>query len=204
VLDIVEEEATEDFERMAGIQPVEERYLETGIITLVRKRLPWLVICIAAQALSSSVLNSYSFLIQSVVPLTFFIPLLIGTGGNVGNQASTLIIRGMTLGDIEWKNLRKVFLRELVTAFLLGLPLGILAIGRAYMLDTGSEVALIVAFSLVAVVIVGNLAGVILPIIARLFKIDPAVISGPFITTTVDVLGLIIYFEIARHVLGFA
>lgn len=204
VLDIVEEEATEDFERMAGIQPVEERYLETGIITLARKRLPWLVICIAAQAISSSVLNSYSFLIQSVVPLTFFIPLLIGTGGNVGNQASTLIIRGMTLGDIEWKNLRKVFLRELVTAFLLGLPLGILAIGRAYMLDTGSEVALIVAFSLVAVVIVGNLAGVILPIIARLFKIDPAVISGPFITTTVDVLGLIIYFEIARHILGFA
>ncbi|MGC9372294.1 MAG: magnesium transporter [Thermovirgaceae bacterium] len=202
VLDIVEEEATEDFERMAGIQPVEERYLETGIFTLARKRLPWLVICIAAQAISSSVLNSYSFLIQSVVPLTFFIPLLIGTGGNVGNQAATLVIRGMTLGDIEWKNLRMVFLRELVTAFLLGLPLGVLAIGRAYMLHTGSDVALIVAFSLVAVVIVGNLAGVILPIIARLFKIDPAVISGPFITTTVDVLGLIIYFEIARRVLG--
>jgi magnesium transporter len=161
-----------------------------------------LVICIAAQAISSSVLNSYSFLIQSVVPLTFFIPLLIGTGGNVGNQAATLVIRGMTLGDIEWKNLRMVFLRELVTAFLLGLPLGVLAIGRAYMLHTGSDVALIVAFSLVAVVIVGNLAGVILPIIARLFKIDPAVISGPFITTTVDVLGLIIYFEIARRVLG--
>ncbi|HAA47271.1 MAG TPA: magnesium transporter, partial [Synergistaceae bacterium] len=89
VLDIVEEEATEDFERMAGIQPVEEGYLETGLLTLARKRLPWLVICIAAQAISSSVLNKYSFLIQNVVPLTFFIPLLIGTGGNVGNQSST-------------------------------------------------------------------------------------------------------------------
>jgi magnesium transporter len=204
VLDIVEEEATEDFERMAGIQPVEEGYLETGVFTLARKRLPWLVICIAAQAISSSVLSSYSFLIQSVVPLTFFIPLLIGTGGNVGNQSSTLVIRGMTLGDIEWKNLRKVFLRELLTALLLGLPLGVLAIGRAYMLDTGPEVAMVVALALVAVVIVGNMAGVILPIIARLARIDPAVISGPFITTTVDVVGLVIYFEIARRLLGVA
>lgn len=203
VLDIVEEEATEDFERMAGIQPVEEGYLDTGLFTLVRKRLPWLVICIAAQAISSSVLNNYSLLIQSVVPLTFFIPLLIGTGGNVGNQSSTLVIRGMTLGDIDWTNLRKVFFREMVTAVFLGLPLGVLAIGRAYMLHTGPDVALVVALALVAVVFVGNLAGVTLPIVARLFKIDPAVISGPFITTTVDVLGLIIYFEIARHILKF-
>jgi len=139
-----------------------------------------------------------------VVPLTFFIPLLIGTGGNVGNQSSTLVIRGMTLGDIEWKNLRKVFLRELLTALLLGLPLGVLAIGRAYLLDTGPEVAMVVALALVAVVIVGNMAGVILPIIARLARIDPAVISGPFITTTVDVVGLVIYFEIARRLLGVA
>jgi magnesium transporter len=204
VLDIVEEEATEDFERMAGIQPVEEGYLETGLLTLARKRLPWLVICIAAQAISSSVLNKYSFLIQNVVPLTFFIPLLIGTGGNVGNQSSTLVIRGMTLGDIEWKNLGKVFLREIVTALFLGLPLGVLAIGRAYMLNTGPEVAMVVALALVAVVIVGNMAGVILPIIARLARIDPAVISGPFITTTVDVVGLVIYFEIARRLLGVA
>jgi len=204
VLDIVEEEATEDFERMAGIQPVEEGYLETGIITLARKRLPWLVICIAAQALSSSVLKSYSFLIQSVVPLTFFIPFLIGTGGNVGNQAATLVIRGMTLGDIEWKNLGTVFLREIVTALLLGLPLGVLAIGRAYMLDTGPQIAMVVALTLFAVVIVGNMAGVILPIIARLARIDPAVISGPFITTSVDVVGLVIYFEIARRLLGIA
>jgi magnesium transporter len=148
------------------------------------------------------VLNKYSFLIQNVVPLTFFIPLLIGTGGNVGNQSSTLVIRGMTLGDIEWKNLGKVFLREIVTALFLGLPLGVLAIGRAYMLNTGPEVAMVVALALVAVVIVGNMAGVILPIIARLARIDPAVISGPFITTTVDVVGLFIYFEIARKLLG--
>ena len=202
VLDIVEEEATEDFERMAGIQPIEERYLDTGVFTLARKRLLWLVICIMAQAISSSVLKRYSVTIESVVALTFFIPLLIGTGGNAGMQSATLMIRGMTLGDIDWKNLGHIFLREILTGLLLGIPLGLLAIGRAYMLGTGPSVALVVAFALISVVMLGNLAGVALPVIARAVRIDPAVMSGPFITTTVDVVGLLVYFEIARRVLG--
>ncbi len=202
ILDIVQEEATEDFERMAGIQPIDEKYLDTGVFTLARKRLTWLVICIMAQAISSSVLKKYSLTIESVVALTFFIPLLIGTGGNAGMQSATLMIRGMTLGDIEWKNLGHVLLRETLTGLLLGIPLGLLAIGRAYMLDTGPSVAMVVAFALVAVVLLGNLAGVALPVIARAVRIDPAVMSGPFITTTVDVVGLLVYFEIARRVLG--
>lgn len=202
VLDIVEEEATEDFERMAGIQPVDDRYLETGMLSLVRKRLPWLVICILAQAISSTVLRKYSMTIESVVALTFFIPLLIGTGGNTGTQSATLIIRGMTLGDISLKNLGFIFLRESMTAILLGIPLGALAIVRAYMLGTGPQVAVVVAFALMAVILIGNLAGVILPFVARSMKIDPAVMSGPFITTVVDVLGLLVYFEIAGRVMG--
>jgi len=202
VLDIVEEEATEDFELMAGIQPIDEKYLDTGVFILARKRLLWLVICIMAQAISSSVLKKYSLTIESVVALTFFIPLLIGTGGNAGMQSATLMIRGMTLGEIEWKNLGHVFFREVMTGLLLGIPLGLLAIVRAYMLDTGPSVAMVVAIALVAVVMLGNLAGVALPVIARALRIDPAVMSGPFITTTVDVVGLLVYFEIARHVLG--
>lgn len=202
VLDIVEEEATEDFELMAGIQPIDEKYLDTGVFTLARKRLLWLVICIMAQAISSSVLKKYSLTIESVVALTFFIPLLIGTGGNAGMQSATLMIRGMTLGEIEWKNLGHVFFREVMTGLLLGIPLGLLAIVRAYMLDTGPSVAMVVAIALVAVVMLGNLAGVALPVIARALRVDPAVMSGPFITTTVDVVGLLVYFEIARHVLG--
>lgn len=202
VLDIVEEEATEDFERMAGIQPVDDRYLETGLFSLVRKRLLWLVICIMAQAISSSVLKKYSLTIESVVALTFFIPLLIGTGGNTGTQSATLIIRGMTLGDISLKNLGFIFLRESMTAILLGIPLGALAIGRAYMLGTGPQVAIVVALALMSVILIGNLAGVILPFVARSMKIDPAVMSGPFITTVVDVLGLLVYFEIAGRMLG--
>lgn len=202
VLDIVEEEATEDFERMAGIQPVDDHYLETGLFSLVRKRLLWLVICIIAQAISSSVLKKYSLTIESVVSLTFFIPLLIGTGGNTGTQSATLIIRGMTLGDISLKNLGFIFLRESMTAILLGIPLGVLALLRAYMLGTGAQVAIVVALALMSVIIIGNLAGVILPFVARSMKIDPAVMSGPFITTVVDVLGLLVYFEIAGRVLG--
>lgn len=202
VLDIVEDEATEDFERMAGIQPVDDRYLETGLFSLVRKRLLWLVICIMAQAISSSVLKKYSLTIESVVALTFFIPLLIGTGGNTGTQSATLIIRGMTLGDISPRNLGFIFVRESMTAIILGVPLGLLAIGRAYMLGTGPQVAIVVALALMAVILIGNLAGVILPFVARSMKMDPAVMSGPFITTVVDVLGLVVYFEIAGRVLG--
>jgi len=202
VLDIVEDEATEDFERMAGIQPVEERYLDTNVFTLARKRFMWLLICILTETITSSVLKNYSIAIESVVALTFFIPLLIGTGGNAGTQSSTLIIRGMTLGDIGWKNLGSVVLRETLTGLMLGLALALLGMGRAWMLGTGFGVALTVALALVAVVLLGNLAGVALPFIARLIKMDPAIMSGPFITTVVDVVGLIVYFEIARHVLG--
>ncbi len=202
VLDILEEEATEDFERMAGIQPVEERYLDIGVITLARKRFMWLLICILAETITSSVLKNYSLALESVVALTFFIPLLIGTGGNAGTQSATLVIRGMTLGDIEWKNLGSVFLRETATGLLLGVALAVLAMGRAYMIGAGMGVAITVALALVAVVLLGNLAGVLLPVVARVVRIDPAIMSGPFITTVVDVVGLIVYFEIAHRVLG--
>lgn len=202
VLDIVEEEATEDFERMAGIQPVEESYIDANMFTIARKRFMWLVICILTEAITSTVLKNYSFAMQSVVSLTFFIPLLIGTGGNAGTQASTLVIRGMTLGEIEWKDIWKVTFRETVTGLILGCALAVLGLARAYMLGTGAGVAITVALAIIAVVLLGNLAGAFLPVIARMLKIDPAIMSGPFITTIVDVFGLIVYFEIARHVLG--
>jgi magnesium transporter len=202
ILDILEEEATEDFERMAGIQPVEDTYMNSNIFTLARKRFMWLVICIVTEAFTSSVLKTYSYTIETVVALTFFIPLLIGTGGNAGTQASTLVIRGMTLGEIEWKDLWKVTMREILTGLMLGIALALLALGRAYMLGTGTGVALTVAFAVIAVVLLGNMAGTFLPLVARFLKMDPAIMSGPFITTIVDVFGLIVYFEIAKVVLS--
>lgn len=202
ILDIVEEEATEDFERMAGIQPVEDSYLDVNIFTIARKRFLWLVVCIITEAFTSSVLKHYSVTIETVVALTYFIPLLIGTGGNAGTQASTLMIRGMTVGDIKWKDIGRILARETATGLLLGGALAILGFGRAYMLGTGPGVGLILTLAIVAVVLMGNLAGTVLPLIARAMKVDPAIMSGPFITTIVDVFGLIVYFEIARFVLG--
>lgn len=202
ILDIVEEEATEDFERMAGIQPVEDSYLDVNIFTIARKRFLWLVVCIITEAFTSSVLKHYSLTIETVVTLTYFIPLLIGTGGNAGTQASTLMIRGMTVGDIKWKDIGRILARETATGLLLGCALAVLGFCRAYMLGTGPGVGLILTLAIVAVVLMGNLAGTILPLIARAMKVDPAIMSGPFITTIVDVFGLIVYFEIARIVLG--
>jgi len=202
VLDIVEEEATEDFERMAGIQPFEEKYLEIGLFTLARKRLTWLLVCIITQAFTSSILKHHESIISSVVALTFFIPFLIDTGGNTGTQSSTLMIRGMTLGEIKWGDIGGVLLREAFTGLILGVALALLGVFRAVTLGTGLEVALVVALSLVVVVIIGNLIGVLLPFAARALRFDPAIVSGPFITTVVDVVGLLVYFQIARSVLG--
>ncbi len=202
ILDVVEEEATEDFQRMAGIQPTEDSYLDTGIFSLARKRFMWLVICIVTEAMTSTVLKNYSIAMENVVALTFFIPLLIGTGGNAGTQSATLFIRSMTLGHVQLKDMGIIFGRETLTGILLGVALAVLGVGRALMLGTGMGVAITVALALVAVVLIGNLSGVVLPIIAKAIKVDPAIMSGPFITTVVDVLGLIVYFEIARAVLG--
>ena len=201
LFDVVEEEATEDFQRMAGIEPTEESYLDTNFLTLARKRFTWLFICILTQILTSTILERYAVSLQQVIALTFFIPLIIDAGGNAGTQSATLFIRGMTLGDIEKKHLPRVFLRESLMGLVLGLAMAVFVVGRALLLGTGTGLAFTVASALVAVVLLGNLAGVALPIIATSLKIDPAIMSGPFITTVVDVIGLVVYFEIARLVL---
>ena len=201
ILDVIQEEATEDFERMAGIQPVEENYLEAGVVTLARKRLTWLLVCIVTQLFSSFILQSYTFALESAVALAFFIPMLIGTGGNTGTQAATLVIRGFTLGEIIKTDIHKVLSKEILSGLLLGGSLAVLASVRAWMMGTGAGIAITVAISVVGVVMLGNLVGAILPFIAKRFRIDPAVMSGPFITTVVDILGLLLYFEVARRVL---
>ncbi len=202
VLDVVEEEATEDIERMAGIEPVEEDYLDAGLFTVARKRFVWLVVCIITEAFTSTVLKHYSPLTRRVVSLTFFVPLLIGTGGNAGTQAATLMIRGMTVGEIQWKDLGRVVGREAAAGLLLGGALGLLGLARAWMIGVGPGVSLTVGLGVLLVVLIGNLAGTVLPLLARLARIDPAVMSGPFITTVVDIAGLIVYFETAGAVLG--
>jgi len=202
ILDVIQDEATEDFERMAGIQPVDENYLEAGVLTLSRKRLTWLLVCIVTQLFSTTILEHYTFALESVVALAFFIPLLIDTGGNTGTQASTLVIRGLTVGEIEEADLGHVLLKESLSGLLLGTVLALLASLRAWTMGTGPGVALTVAISVVGVVMLGNLVGAFLPFAAKKMKVDPAVMSGPLITTVVDVLGLLLYLEVARRLLG--
>lgn len=202
ILDVIQDEATEDFERMAGIQPVDENYLEAGVLTLSRKRLTWLLVCIVTQLFSTTILEHYTFALESVVALAFFIPLLIDTGGNTGTQASTLVIRGLTVGEIEEADLGHVLLKESLSGLLLGTVLALLASLRAWTMGTGPGVALTVAISVVGVVMLGNLVGAFLPFAAKKMKADPAVMSGPLITTVVDVLGLLLYLEVARRLLG--
>ncbi len=202
VLDVVEEEATEDFERMAGVEPVEEGYLDANLFTVARKRFVWLVICIISEAFTSTVLKHYAPLTQRIVSLSFFVPLLIGTGGNAGTQAATLMIRGMTVGDVQWHDLGHILLREMTTGILLGGSLGVLGLLRAWTLGVGAGVSLTVAVGVALVVLLGNLAGTLLPLLARAVHIDPAIMSGPFITTVVDVFGLVVYYEAAGVITG--
>ena len=202
VLDIVEEVATEDFERMAGIQPLQDDYLDTSITFAVGKRLPWLLVCIVTQFISSFILKRYTFALESVVALAYFIPMLIDTGGNTGTQASTLVIRGLTVGTVQTKNLLRVLGREAAAGLMIGVVLAAFGALRAWFMGTGVGVVFVVGVSVTAVVVTGSVIGALLPFIAEKMKIDPAVMSGPFITTVVDVLGLLLYFEVARRVLA--
>ncbi|NLM70335.1 MAG: magnesium transporter [Synergistaceae bacterium] len=202
MIDVIQEETTEDFERMAGVSPVEEGYMNANVVTLSRKRLNWLLICIVTQLFSTFVLQRYSFALESVVALAFFIPMLIGTGGNSGTQASTLVVRGMTLGEIEPPDAWRVAKKEILTGLVLGAALAVMAYFRAWHMGAGPGVALTVAISIVGVVVMGNLVGGLLPFAAEKLGTDPAIMSGPLITTVVDVLGLLFYFEVARTTLG--
>ena len=202
ILDIIQEEATEDFERLAGIRPVEETYLSAGILTLAWKRIPWLVVCIVTQIFSSCILRRYAFALESSVALAFFIPLLTDTGGNTGTQSTTLVIRGFTLGEISGKDLPRILLKEILSGLVLGSVLAGLAFLRAWSMEAGLDLAMAVAVSVAAVVMLGNVTGAILPFAARHLGMDPAVMSAPFITTVVDIMGLLVYFETARRFLG--
>lgn len=202
IIDVIHEETTEDFERMAGIVPVEEGYIDASVLTLSRRRLNWLLICIVTQLFSTFVLQRYSFALESVVALAFFIPMLIGTGGNSGTQASTLVVRGLTLGEILPTDAKRVAKKEILSGIVLGVVLAVMAYARAWYMDAGPGVALTVAVSIIGVVIMGNLVGGMLPFAAKKIGTDPAIMSGPLITTVVDILGLLFYFEVARMALG--
>lgn len=202
VVDVLEEETTEDIQRLGATQPLDHPYLETSILNVFRKRIFWLLLLFLTETLTGSVLRHFEEEIAAVVALSFFIPLLIGTGGNAGSQTTSTIIRALAVGDIDRRDLWRPFFHELGVGLLLGSVMAVVAYGRALLWGTSQGVALTVSIAILAIVVWANVLGSVLPILASRLKIDPTVVSGPAMSTLVDATGLFIYFTIAGIILG--
>ncbi|HET6381239.1 MAG TPA: magnesium transporter [candidate division Zixibacteria bacterium] len=202
VADVLTAEATEDIERLGGSQPLNLPYRLSTVPLLVRKRVGWLLILFLAEAYTGLVLRGFEGELASVVALGFFIPLLIGTGGNIGSQTVTLIVRAMALGEVTLRDLGWIVLKELRVGLIMGAVMGVVGFGQSVLLDVERDIGLVVAVTLVAISAWSATVAAALPLLLRRLGVDPAVVSAPFITTLVDGTGLIIYFEIARFVLS--
>ncbi len=201
VADVLQQEATEDIERLGGSEPLALPYRLASVPLLFRKRIGWLLLLFVAEAYTGTVLRDFSDELSAVVALSFFIPLLIGTGGNVGSQTVTLIVRAMALDELSLRDVAWIALKELRVGLLLGAVMAVVAFGRAQLLGVGIEVGLVVAITILAICLWAATVAAVLPLALRRLRIDPAVVSAPLITTLVDGTGLIIYFPIARILL---
>lgn len=202
VVDVLEEETTEDIQRLGATEPLERPYLDSAISSVARKRLGWLLLLFLTETLTGSVLRHFEGELQAAVALSFFIPLLIGTGGNAGSQTTSTVIRSLSLGELENKSMLRPLWHELRVGLVLGIILAVVAYGRALLWGTGNDVALTVAVSIFAIVVWANSLGSLLPTMAERLKIDPTVVSGPAMSTLVDATGLFIYFTIAGILLS--
>lgn len=202
VLDIFEEEVTEDIQRLGGSEPLDQPYFAATVWQIVGKRIGWLLLLFVASTLSGEVIRLFQHELDLIVALGIFIPLITGTGGNAGSQTVATIIRAITLDEVRLNNLWQTWRREVSVGLILGLAMGLVGIARALLWHTGFGVALVVAFTLPVVVIWSTTVATVIPILADRYKIDPTVISGPMIATIVDASGLLIYFSLAKAILG--
>ena len=205
VVDVVIEEATEDAQKMGGVMPLEDSYFQTSWKEFVWKRGSWLVLLFAAQLLTAAVIRQNRNALEATLELVIFIPLIMSSGGNAGSQSSTLIIRAMAVGELAPKDWAKVFGRELLMGFSLGVGLGVLGFARGWLAGETvppMAIASAVGLSILAIVTLSTTIGSLLPLIIRKAGLDPAVSSGPFIASVVDVLGLIVYFLVAHLILS--
>jgi magnesium transporter len=199
VIEIIEEENTEDFEKMAALQPSEEPYMKTKIITLAKNRILWLLVLMLSATVTGSIISSFEDALAVLPILVAFIPMLMDTGGNACSQSSTLIIRGMAVGEIESKDIFAVLWREIRVGFICGIVLGLVNFIRIYLMNGRNPfLSLTVTVSLCITIIMAKMAGCILPILAKKIKVDPAIMAAPLITTIVDGASLVIYFSIAK------
>ena len=200
---IIEQEATEDFQRIAGTTPDEEDYSKTSPFALAKNRIPWLMFLMISATFTSTILRGYEYVVQAVIALNMFIPMLTDSGGNAGSQASTLVIRAMATHDIEPSDWAKVVLKEITVGLICGLALGLVAFLKCYFFDKAAlQVSLVVGVTILFIVVMAKTVGSILPVIAEKIGVDPAIMASPLISTIVDSLSLIIYFNIAKLILG--
>jgi magnesium transporter len=203
VIDVLIEEQTEDIMRMAavGSDALEKPYFDNPILRVVRKRIGWLLLLFVAGTLTSAVLHRFEDELAAVVALAFFIPLLIGTGGNAGAQTVMTVIRSLALGEVGVRQAWRVVLREATTGMVVGLLVGAVAFGQALLWQAPMALALTVSVTMFAICVWSTTVGSLIPILADRFGVDPAVLSAPLITTLVDATGLVIYFSIAKLIL---
>jgi magnesium transporter len=203
LVDVLEEEATEDFERIAAVLPMDKPYMDANFFELLWKRSFWLIVLVILESASSLVMKNYEFIIQKWIALTFFLPILIATGGNAGIQSAMMIVRGLTTGDITAKDFFKVIVREALLGVSIGVILALVGVARVMLQEGGDwRLSVSVGVAMGSTVLVAATIGAALPILFRKLKLDPALMSGPLITTIVDVVGIFIYFQVALLILG--
>ncbi len=204
IIDIIDEEATEDFEKMANLTPSDDEYLKTKIWALAKNRIPWLIILLISSTFTGQIIEGFENKLAAIAGMTACIPMLMGTGGNSGSQVSTLIIRGLALDEIRVRDYFKVLWKEIRVSVIVGFVLAVVNIVRMFVLrytlgnDASTSVIFIVSLSIWCVVIVAKIMGCSLPIVAKLCKMDPAMMTGPLMSTVVDAVSLLIYFALAN------
>lgn len=201
VIDVAEEEATEDFHKVAAITPLHHGYLQTGLFELIQKRIVWLIALVFMNIFSGAAIASFEDTIAAAIALVFFLPLIIDSGGNAGSQAATLVIRSLALKDVKLSDWGRLLIKDIGVSLILGITMG-LAVSIIGIIRGGPEVGLAVALTMVCVVMIGSTIGTLLPLILSRFGIDPATASAPLITSLADITGVIIYFSIAKMILG--
>ena len=205
-IDVIREEATEDFEKMAAVLPSDKPYMKTSVWGIYKKRVPWLLILMLSATFTSTIISSFDGMLASVIILSSFIPMITGSGGNAGSQASVSVIRALSLGEIEFKSMFVVLWKELRVAFFCGLTLAVANFIKLMIFDLRGHdnaffIALVVSLTLVGTIIMAKLVGASLPLLSSKIGLDPAVMANPLITTVCDSLSLLIYFGVASMVL---
>lgn len=203
IMDVMEQEATEDFQKMAAMAPSDDPYMTSSIFNLAKQRIMWLLILMVAATISGHIISSYEGILSSVVILASFMPMLMNTGGSSGSQASTLVIRGLATGEIELNDAMTVLWKEFRISIIVGVVLAVVNFGRLMLITrAGFLISLTVSLTLIVTVVIAKLLGGLAPMLAKMLKIDPAIMAGPLITTFVDAISLIVYFSIATMLLG--